>query len=372
MTAKTHSIPAIRMPRRLRLTATPIFLASAFGLVLVASSPAYADNYNISDLGTLPGQTNSWTWQQTINNRGEVAAYANTIPDPNAYSGDESYIWADGEIHALPGLPGATDTIAFALNDVGQVVGRSTQPGAPNHPVLWDRGVIRMLPELPGDNKGAALMINNDGTAVGYSANTGAGIRRAVIWSRGVVSQLPSLPGGGFYDEALGINERGDAAGYSFPANGAGEHVALWKNGTVTDLGTLGGAWGDAYAINAERQIVGLSATAANPNSADAFLWDRGVLVDLGTLPGDTFSEANGINDEGAVAGFSAGDPGDITTWHALLWRNGRMVDLQTRIRPGTGWTLLAASGINNRGQIDGIGIHNGQFRAFLLTPKED
>jgi hypothetical protein len=32
-------------------------------------------------------------------------------------------------------------------------------------------------------------------------------------------------------------------------------------------------------------------------------------------------------------------------------------------------WTLLQAGGINNRGQIDGFGVHNGNYRAFLLTP---
>jgi hypothetical protein len=44
---------------------------------------------------------------------------------------------------------------------------------------------------------------------------------------------------------------------------------------------------------------------------------------------------------------------------------------LQTKITDSS-WTLLVASGINNRGQIDGWGIHNGNYRAFLLTPNDD
>jgi hypothetical protein len=42
---------------------------------------------------------------------------------------------------------------------------------------------------------------------------------------------------------------------------------------------------------------------------------------------------------------------------------------LQTKIPAGSGWTLLVAGGINNLGQINGYGIHNGNYRGFLLTP---
>jgi len=366
---KPSSNQRIALAAHLKATAAPRIMSCALGLAILAQGSAHAGNYNVTDLGSLPGQTNTWTWQQTINSRGEVAAYANTIPDPNAFSGDESYVWSGGTVYSLPGLAGATDTIAFALNDVGQVVGRSTQPGAPNHPVLWDHGTIQVLPELPGDNKGGALMINNYGNAVGYSANTALGIRRAVVWSGGSVSPLPPLAGGGIYDEALGINQHGDIAGFSGSGSGS-EHIAVWRHGTATDLGTLGGTWGDGYAINDRGQVVGLSATASG--APDAFLWDGGNLLDLGTLAGDSFSEANGINDESTVVGFSGGDPNDITTWHAVLWRSGQMIDLQSGVSPDSGWTLLAASGINNRGQIDGFGIHNGQFRSFLLTPNGD
>jgi hypothetical protein len=45
------------------------------------------------------------------------------------------------------------------------------------------------------------------------------------------------------------------------------------------------------------------------------------------------------------------------------------MTVLQTRIPAGSGWTLLVAGGINSGGQIDGWGIHNGNYRAFLLNP---
>ncbi len=188
----------------------------------------------------------------------------------------------------------------------------------------------------------------------------------------GNVSQLPPLPGGGIYDEALGVNNLGEVVGWSGSANGL-EHITLWKNGHAYDLGTLGGTWGDAYAINVSGEtIVGSRTTAAPSGNPDAFLWKNGRLIDLGNFGTDVFGEANGINAEGDVAGFSGGDPNDLTTWHALLWKNGAIINLQSRISANTGWKLLAASGVNESGQINGFGIHNGQYRAFLLTPDSD
>ncbi|HLK60517.1 MAG TPA: hypothetical protein VKU00_28405 [Chthonomonadaceae bacterium] len=199
-------------------------------LALAASRPAAADSYTITELGALPGYTYDWTWQQTINNYGLVAAYANNTLDPNAFFGDASYLAIGNYISPLPGLPNAVDTIAFGLNNRGMVVGRSTQPGMANSPVLWDgSGAVYALPELPGDNKGGALLINDGGQIVGYSADTSTGIRRAVTWINRAVSLLPT-PAGAEFGEALGINDAGEIVGFAGPEPGL-EHIMLWRWG---------------------------------------------------------------------------------------------------------------------------------------------
>ncbi len=200
-------------------------------LALSSIRPAIADRYTVTDLGELPGLPFTSVWQQTINNEGDVAAYANSNADDlinEPFFGEASYLWRNGVITPLPGLPTSIDTIAFSLNDLGQVVGRSTPSGERNHAVMWEHGVIHLLGELPGDNKSGALEINDRGQAVGYSQRPVAdgNDRRAATWYRGKVSRLPSLPGGGGFDEGLGINDKGRIVGFSGPSSGL-EHIAV-------------------------------------------------------------------------------------------------------------------------------------------------
>lgn len=346
-------------------------LVALAALTLTAARPAVAQSrYGITDLGTLPGTLYSWGWQQTINDEGVVACYSNNILDPNAFATDVSFLWYRGNTLPLPGLPGAVDTIAFGINNTGQVVGRCTLSVGANHAVLWDDGAVFQLPELPGDDKSAALLIDDDCRAVGYSANSITGARSAVSWYRGEVSKLPSLPGQGGYDEALGINGAGRAIGYSGTEAGYGvsEHIALWDDRGLHDLGQLGGGWGDGYAINNRGQATGISAIASG--QPDAFLWDNGLLKDLGTYPGDMGSIGLSINDRGQVVGASFTDFNTDIDTRAVLWEGCKLVNLQDSISADSGWTLIAAVGINNRGQIAGYGIHNGLYRDFLMTPK--
>jgi len=58
----------------------------------------------------------------------------------------------------------------------------------------------------------------------------------------------------------------------------------------------------------------------------------------------------------------------DPTQYHAFLWENGAMTDLNTLLPAGTGWILTAATAINDNGDIVGIGLLDGQVHGFLLT----
>jgi probable HAF family extracellular repeat protein len=74
-------------------------------------------------------------------------------------------------------------------------------------------------------------------------------------------------------------------------------------------------------------------------------------LIDLGTLSG-SYSNAFAINDKGDIAGWStvAGD----TTVHAVLWRNGNVIDLGTFGGPNSIIGIFSGSSVTKKGEIPG------------------
>lgn len=345
----------------------PVLWAGLVGfLSLAASLPAIAQiHYKITDLGALPGLEDTYVWQQTLNNRGHVAAYANSAANPNAFAGDFSFLWKGaGKVELLPDLPGASETLAFGMNDLDQVVGMSGAAGdsVGVYAVLWEKGVAHNLGALPGDAGSQAIYINNRGVAVGGSCKT-ASVWSAVFWQEGKIHLLlppKDSPTWTACNLAYSINDEGEIAGQCGPSPML-FHTVVWKQGRATDLGTLGGDCSMSFSINDRSQIVGYAQTATGDWHAS--LWQKGTVTDLGTFGTDTFSMALSINNRGQIVGCSNS--------YALLWEKRETVDLQTRIPGDSGWVLWCAASINDLGQINGIGMHNGQIRAFLLTPSE-
>jgi hypothetical protein len=68
--------------------------------------------------------------------------------------------------------------------------------------------------------------------------------------------------------------------------------------------------------------------------------------------------------------GLASSSLDDVFTSNiAVLWEADGVFDLNALIAAGAGWQLYRAAAINERGEIVGVGNHNGYIRAFLLTP---
>ena len=82
-------------------------------------------------------------------------------------------------------------------------------------------------------------------------------------------------------------------------AAAAGDRAVLWtKTGNIRDLGTLpGDTSSEASGINNNGDVVGYS---KGPHGMRAFLWNKAIgMQDLGVLPGGNSSRALGINEWG-------------------------------------------------------------------------
>lgn len=353
-----------------------LLLASWIGAS--ASLPVEAQTrYTVTDLGSLPGFADSYEWNGSLNVLGHTTAFANNAANPNAFANDASFLWTGpGQVSALPGLPGASDTIAFGLNDLDQAVGDSgAAVFSDAHGVLWQNGVVHDLGTLPGDAGSDAYVINNLGFTTGdsYSPN---GTYRAVIWDPSQKIHRLSGRASWSYSYAECINDLGQIAGQAGP-DASGDYPGVYwstKDAAPTYLQKpAGGGSAGPVAINLWAQIVG----SVTPNSTGVSipaLWQQGRLTELAVLANDPFGVALGINNWGQIVGFSASLAGfqDLTTAHPILWENGQSIDLQDQIPTGSGWRLEQASSINDLGQIAGIGWRHGQLRACLLTPVDN
>jgi probable HAF family extracellular repeat protein len=149
-------------------------------------------------------------------------------------------------------------------------------------------------------------------------------------------------------------------------------HGFFWQRGVLTDLGSLFGGDVEVWWLNDVGEIVG-SSKYPDGITRHAFLWKKGGMTDLGTLYPKcnsivTGSTAYGANSKTQIVGSSWCDN---TAAAAFLWEKDRsMVDLNTLIPANLSIQLVQGFGINDRGEIAGIGVlPNGDVNVFLLIP---
>jgi probable HAF family extracellular repeat protein len=316
---------------------------------LAASKSALAVSlYSVTDLGALTGE--AYSYATDINDSGEVAI--NTL--------DRSFFYSNGSLKTISPLPGDNQLAVTGINNLGQVVGNSANSNnfTANNPFLYGNGLTQPLPI----QNAIPYAINNRTQVVGGASGLGP-----FLYSDGVATSI-GTPG----TVAYGLNNLGQAVGI-LNSNTA----FLYENGQTTNLGTLpGDRYSQANDVNDSGQVVGSSGlTGVNDSRAFVYSSNTG-LQDLGRLrPTDLFSTGLGINNLGQVVGFSGTNndffAADGNGLRAFLYSDQTLYDLNNLIAPSSkgGFTLTAASAINNNGQIVGRGAVNGELHAFLLTP---
>jgi probable HAF family extracellular repeat protein len=321
------------------------------GLQLVP--PFSIGTYTVTDLGS--GRASG------INIAGRVVG--GDTRDPSAF------MWQNGVMTRLGALPGDRSSMAWGIDQSGQVVGESGT--LDHHAFIWANGTMRPLGTLPGGTNSIASAISRSRVvgSADVQLPAGTGFHAFVSGMQGGLIDLGTFRSDGLgQSSAQAINSSGQIVGNSSIDGPGDQHRSVLWDGYGAGARTIFGPTVVATAINDAGQVTGGFFTDFGPSHA--FVWQNGTLIDLGTLAstgtGPLASNANGINASGQVVGTSFGPSG-----HAIIASLDRcMTDLNDAIPAGSGWELEAGIAINDNGQIVGQGTLGGAPRhIFLLTP---
>jgi len=347
-----------------------------------------------------------------------VVGYVNSVmPDPkNRFGGSRvathesrvtvtcAFLWRNGTMTA-PFAPSESEiSTAIAINNKGDILGRLLS-------VIDNRGHTRLFSErcillrggreyklippsrsrFPPRNDHPlswrlfieAFALGNTGQVVGHT-ETPDGEYRACLWRS--PGKEPIILRGG--TSAFGIDGRGRIGLYqSKPVDTESStcELYLYDHGRLSRIGP-GSEFPRVVALAMNRSgDVLMKASTGDWYQAlfeRAFLWSNGVLTALPSLAermgGDEGAEVASMNGALVAVGTAyrlVGPPphGSIVQqFYAFRFdcRTGRYTDLNSLVPASSGWTLEQATGINDRGQIIGVGQHRGKRGAFLLTPR--
>ncbi len=306
---------------------------------------------------------------------------ASALPaDQKAETGAAAY-----DIVKLPFQPAA-------INDAGGIAGALMDENAGTKAVVWSRSSgLRVLGSLPGFPNAKATAINARGEVAGWASSFTNDRTQAFVARNG---KLVPLQDG---SRAYAINLEGDVAGESYSAAERGPTV--WRHNSkklvipnccggaaraINDRGTVAGdiynREGHYHAFTWEgKQVTVLpftedasSARAINRQGHMVIYTPQGNLLLRGTETtkiGSPEMSVVALNDSDQAVGAFGPNP---FAPHAFLWdeKRGR-VQLDNAIPANSGWKLERALGINNRGEIVGLGDFRHEENAgFLLVPR--
>ena len=271
-----------------------------------------------SDVGSLGGQMNAAC---AINGSDQVAGYSE---DSNGNLIAFLYT-KDGGIKALDALDGGVSSEAFALNSSGQAVGDSQNATDDHRPVLFDNGAVKDLNVGVAQNSNAfrtAYAINDAGQVAGRTDADQGAIHAFLLASPGGdLKDIGTL--GGSNSEALAINKSGEVVGDAETGNGT-PHAFLYRKGSTRDLGALIGFDKASYgrSINDQGEVVGESDSA---DQKRAFVFSNGQMLELDKLATNladagftSLDVAYGINNRGWIVGYGTATDGRTLAFLAI------------------------------------------------------
>lgn len=234
-----------------------------------------------------------------INNRGDIVGR----------HGDHAFVYAGGSVASI--ATGSSTSWATGINDAGQVTGTvaAFTIGGAHSAFLYANGNTTLVdPDFPFAAANFGNAINNAGVIAGTYAYGGH-------WSNP------------------------DRAAFTYDGSSPRSH------------GTLGGTISEALDINDAGAFVGWSLNYEGDTELALLYSERYGMMDIGSLGGQS-SRALGLNNAGWVVGMSDIGGAERFDYHAFLYHDGAMLDLNTLVASAGDWRLVSAEDVNDAGQI--------------------
>lgn len=346
------SLASSALPRTAGWAATVLSLCAG----MHGAQAAETLRYRVQAIPELPGAT--YTLATDLNDRGMVTGHAETA------DGNRGFLYRNGRLTPL-GLLDGRDSYGEAINNRGDVVGAASDANGLSQPVLFRNGrVIDLRPGLGVGGTlagGFAIGINSAGVITGEYAGQGAFIHD------GTHGQFLNLDGS-HSGRGVDINNAGTVLVDKDLENGL--RPGLYRDGTVTWLPALHeNANVSAGAINNAGDVVG---TESFDGYSRVLLYSHGAVQAIEPIYAGGSLSSYDINERGWIVGeLDQPIGGGTFQGNAYLYRDGTVHNLNDLLTPAarSDWHLIFATGINERGQVVGVGFTNGRAVGFIATP---
>lgn len=339
------------------VTVAPAAAADDAGAADVLATSTSGAVYSVVDLGALePGGTSG---PAAMNADGDVVGTASVGTDFRAFLHDGA------RMRDLGTLPGLTQAGASDVSGTGFVAGWSSSSNmVESRAVRFDATGPLDLGDL-GGGWAVASGVNDAGVVVG-SSTTAAGERHGFRWDGSMVDLNTVLPlgAGQWVEDAYRVDDAGRMIGrLHLPT---GEIVGYWYDGRTVQPVRL--APGDFTSVTGFGDA-GVVGTSSSGSGQRAFLWRAGTATELPPIAGDACADARDVDARGRAVGTSSGCGRGPT--RAVLWQDGRPVDLQALVPPDGAWRLRNAVAVDAGGTVAAVALDaEGRSHAVVLRPQ--
>jgi uncharacterized membrane protein len=343
------------------------FCYIALSLTIPSFAFAFTPTYSLTDLGLLPGTSQAQAIR--INDRGDAIG----IAEGNQ---NKAVLFHKGKV--IDVTPNASSSFASGLNNSSQVAGTMFN-GKANIGFVYKNGVVTGF-NVPGATETIGWSLNDVGQTAGDYSPANTPINSADhIFIRQPNGTFSDLGNFGIDPSALSINNQGRVLIGTF--DNVRDHTFISRPGSksLEEVPSLvaGGSVAPGE-MNQFGVVVGSAAVKADDSIEHAYVYSGGKIKDLGEVVGSDDTFGFGINNLNQVVGEFITFPKRLSNGTFTLEIQHGWVDVDGKLRDvngmlnssGKGWVISEARGINDLGRVLATAEFNkGVSHAVLLTP---